>query len=91
MPALGTHAPMSSEQISRMFPGVPHSLFRVHAWRDDVVRVGEVSAEYVRQVSEGISDQSWPAELNKLVAHGAHDVVISIGQVVNVRLCLSVF
>ena len=41
MPALGTHSPMTPDQLSHMFPGVPLDLFRPHRWRDDVVRSGE--------------------------------------------------
>jgi len=82
LPALGTHAPMSDSEISRMFGSVPHNLFRVHDWRNDVVTVGTVPSEYIREVSEGKLDYSWPAQVNKLLAHGGHDLILSIGQVV---------
>src|SRR5690242_2934689 len=35
LPALGTHTPMTDDQMDRMFPGVPHDLFRAHDWRRD--------------------------------------------------------
>lgn len=82
LPALGTHSPMTPAQLDEMFPGVPHSLFRVHDWRKGVVTVGEVPADYVREVSEGIVDFSWPAQLAKLIWEGGHDLILSIGQVV---------
>ncbi|MDR1171978.1 MAG: lactate racemase domain-containing protein [Bacteroidales bacterium] len=82
LPALGTHAPMSDSEISRMFGNVPRSLFRVHDWRNDVVTVGTIPSEYVQQVSEGKLDYTWPAQVNKLLAHGGHDFILSIGQVV---------
>ncbi|NNC88685.1 MAG: DUF2088 domain-containing protein [Akkermansiaceae bacterium] len=82
MPALGTHFPMTAEQLDRMFPGLPHDLIREHRWRDDVVTVGEVPADYVRDVTGGIYDKPWPAQMNKLVREGGHDLVLSIGQVV---------
>jgi nickel-dependent lactate racemase len=82
MPALGTHDPMSVRQIERMFPGVPRRLFRVHRWRDDVVTVGEVPGPFVAAATEGLYDKPWPAQLNKLVWNGGHDLILSIGQVV---------
>ncbi len=82
MPALGTHVAMPDWQLEKMFPGLPKSLIRVHRWREDVVTVGEVPAEFVAQVTEGIWTQPWPAQLNKLVWEGGHDLILSIGQVV---------
>jgi nickel-dependent lactate racemase len=82
LPALGTHAPMSDEQLGAMFPGVPCGLFRVHDWRNDVVTIGEVPAEVVAQASEGIWCKPWPVQLNRLVWEGRHDLILSIGQVV---------
>ena len=82
MPALGTHFAMPAEQLDKMFAGVPHTLFRVHRWRDDVVTVGTVPADYVSEVTEGIYNEPWPAQMNRLVWCGGHDLVLSIGQVV---------
>ena len=42
LPALGTHSPMTHEQIAEMFPGVPEKLFRVHNWRTGITTVGDV-------------------------------------------------
>ncbi|TWT87894.1 lactate racemase domain-containing protein [Neorhodopirellula pilleata] len=82
MPALGTHSAMSPAQLDHMFPGVPHDLFRVHRWRDDVVQLGEVPAEFVREVTGGIYDKAWPAQVNRLLRDGGHDLIFSLGQVV---------
>ncbi|GHV49861.1 hypothetical protein FACS1894181_09670 [Bacteroidia bacterium] len=82
LPALGTHAPMTAQEIERMYPGVPHSLFRTHNWREDVVTVGVVPAEYVKEVSEGVVDYAWPAQVNKLLTEGGYDLILSLGQVV---------
>jgi nickel-dependent lactate racemase len=82
MPALGTHASMSDGEINRMFGSVPRNLFRVHDWRNDVVTVGVMSPEYVYQVSEGKLDYTLPAQVNKLLVNGGHDLILSIGQVV---------
>jgi nickel-dependent lactate racemase len=82
LPALGTHTPMTDEQISHMFGKTPRNLFRVHDWRYDVITLGEVPAEYVKEVSEGKVDFSWPAQVNKLLVEGNFDLILSIGQVV---------
>ena len=82
MPALGTHVPMTTGQLDRMFPGLPHDLIRPHRWREDVVTVGEVPADYVAEVTGGIYDKPWPAQMNRLVWEGGHDLILSIGQVV---------
>ena len=82
MPALGTHVPMTDDQISDMFGHTPRSLFRVHDWRNDVVTVGEVPAEYIRKVSEGRLDYSWKAQVNKLLLDPSFDLILSVGQVV---------
>ena len=82
LPALGTHTPMTEYQIVKMFGSVPQELFREHDWRKDLVTLGEVPSEYIRQVSEGMLDFNWPAQVNKLAADGGHDLILSIGQVV---------
>ena len=82
LPALGTHTPMTHEQIHEMFPGVPEKLFRVHNWRTGITTVGEVPAKFVREVSEGAVDFSWPAQIANLIATGKHELILSIGQVV---------
>ena len=82
LPALGTHTGMTDEQIEKMFTGIPKDLFRVHDWRNDVVTIGEVPSEYVREISDGSVDYPWPAQVNKLLTEGGHDLILSIGQVV---------
>jgi len=82
LPALGTHTPMTPEQIAEMYAGVPAELFRVHNWRTGVVTVGEVPARFVREVSEGAVDFGWPAQLARLIWEGGHDLILSVGQVV---------
>jgi nickel-dependent lactate racemase len=82
LPAIGTHTPMRADQIARMYAGVPHDLFRVHNWRTDVETLGEVPAEFIREQSEGKLNYPWPAQVNKLISRGGHDLILSIGQVV---------
>lgn len=82
MPALGTHFAMTDAELDRMFPSLPKSLIRVHDWRNDVVTIGEVPADFVNEATEGIYNKAWPAQLNRLIWEGGHDAIFSIGQVV---------
>jgi nickel-dependent lactate racemase len=82
LPALGTHSAMDPAQIARMFGAMPGQLFRVHNWRTDIETLGEVPAEFIREQSEGTLNYSWPAQVNRLIAYGGFDLILSIGQVV---------
>jgi len=82
LPALGTHFKMTDTEIEKMFPGVPKSLFRVHNWRDDVVTIGVVPGDYVKEVSEGAVDYPVPVQVNRLLLDGGYDLILSVGQVV---------
>jgi nickel-dependent lactate racemase len=82
LPALGTHSPMTPHQIEHMFGTLPASLIREHDWRNDVVTLGQVPAEFVKEVSGGAVEFSWPAQVNKLLIDGNFDLILSIGQVV---------
>ncbi len=82
LPALGTHTPMTDSQIHHMFGKTPRNLFRDHDWRNDVVTLGTVPGEFIKEVSEGAVDYSWPAQVNKLLVEGEFDLILSLGQVV---------
>jgi nickel-dependent lactate racemase len=82
LPALGTHAPMTPAEIKKMYGNTPASLFRIHNWRKDVVTLGEVPGNYVQEVSEGRVSYAWPAQVNRLLVEGGHDLILSVGQVV---------
>ncbi len=82
MPALGTHRPMDELAAAEHFPGVPYALFKPHRWRSDILELGRVPAAFVREVSEGLCDFDWPAQVNRLVVEGEFDLILSLGQVV---------
>src|ERR1700744_3980555 len=82
LPALGTRSAMSEEQLDTMYPKTPRHLFRVHDWRNDIVTLGEVPGTFIYDVSEGKLDYTWPAQVNKLLRDGGHDLILSIGQIV---------
>ncbi len=81
LPAVGTHHPMSDKEIIRMYPELDPGKFRKHDWRKDVVTLGEVPGDFVKEVSEGRVDYPWPAQVNKLLL-GDYELIISVGQVV---------
>ena len=82
LPALGTHKPMTDDEIRTMYRDTPRELFRIHDWRNDIVTLGEVPGAFLYEVSEGKVDYPWPAQVNKLLRDGEHDLILSIGQVV---------
>lgn len=83
MPALGTHEPMTREECRAFFgEGVPFEKILVHNWRTDVVKVGEVPAEFVSEVSEGLVNTKIDVEVNKRLLDKSYDLIISVGQVV---------
>ena len=82
MPALGTHAPMTEEEWKAFFGSVPFDKMIVHNWRTDVVKVGEVPASFVSEVSEGLVNNSIDVEVNRRLVDPSYDLILSIGQVV---------
>src|SRR5262245_10046355 len=51
IPTLGQHEPHTREQNRAMFGSIPHERIHAHDWRGGVVKVGEVSAEFVQKIS----------------------------------------
>jgi len=82
MPALGTHAPMTEEEWKAFFGSVPFDKMIVHNWRTDVVKVGEVPASFVSEVSEGLVNNSIDVEVNRRLVDPSYDLILSVGQVV---------
>lgn len=83
MPALGTHEAMTREECLAFFgESVPFESIIVHNWRTDVVKIGEVPAEFVSEVSEGLVNSKIDVEVNRLLLDKSYDLIISIGQVV---------
>jgi nickel-dependent lactate racemase len=82
LPAVGTHYPMTRDEIREMFGDIPIDLFVEHDWRHDVTTLGVVPAEFLRDISDGAVDYDWPVQVNRMIASGDYDLVLSIGQVV---------
>jgi nickel-dependent lactate racemase len=82
MPALGTHSAMNEDELAKMYGDFPRELFRVHRYKTDVDTLGYVDSDFVRAVTDGLYDKPWPAQVNRLISRGGHDLILSIGQVV---------
>ncbi len=82
MPALGTHVAVSEEQWTAMFGDIPYERMLVHNWRTDVVKLGEIPAEFLSEITEGLWNEPVNAEVNHLVMDESYDLIISPGQVV---------
>ena len=82
MPALGTHAPVSDEQREAMFGDIPAGRFLVHDWRHDVVKLGEIPAGFVSEITEGLWKEPVSVEVNRRIMDESYDLIISPGQVV---------
>jgi nickel-dependent lactate racemase len=82
LPALGTHSAMTAAEIEKMYPGVPQKLFRIHDFRKDAVTLGTVPSKYISTITDGLLEYSWPAQVNRLISEGGHDLILSVGQVV---------
>ena len=82
MPALGTHVAMTEEQWNAMFGDIPYDRMLVHNWRTDVVKLGEIPAAFLSEITEGLWNEPVNAEVNCLVMDESYDLIISPGQVV---------
>lgn len=82
MPALGTHVPMTEHEIRVMFGDkIPLDRFLVHDWRHEVVTLGEVPGDLIKEWSDGKLDYSVSAQCNKILFEG-YDLILSVGQIV---------
>ncbi len=82
LPALGTHVPVTKEEAAIMFGDIPYEKFIPHNWRTDVMKIGEVPAEYLEEITEGLWHDAVDVEINRLVMDEKYDLILSIGQVV---------
>lgn len=82
LPAIGTHAPMTDDQIAEMYGELPKAEYHVHNWRSDLFTFGEVPSEFIRDVSDGKLDYSIPVSINRRIVEGEYELIISVGQVI---------
>lgn len=82
LPTLGTHNAMTEKQLRMMFgSAIPLTAFKVHDWRNGIVRKGEVPGEMLAELSGGKVNYSVGVEVNKMLFDG-YDLILSVGQVV---------
>ncbi|MBQ9188637.1 MAG: DUF2088 domain-containing protein, partial [Clostridia bacterium] len=81
-PALGSHRPDTKEEAADMFGDIPFERFLEHNWRTEVVRLGEVSGEYLSEITDGLWTDPVSVEVNKRVMDESYDLILSVGQVV---------
>lgn len=62
--------------------GIPQEAYLVHRWREEVVTVGEVSAQTVREISGGRMDEAIQVQLNRALVEGGYDLILALGQIV---------
>jgi len=83
MPALGTHDAMTREECAHFFgTEIPYETFLPHRWKTDIVKIGQVPAAFVQEVSDGLIDYAIDVEVNERLMDPSYDLIVSIGQVV---------
>src|SRR5215213_8998120 len=83
--AQGTHPPMSeSQKRSKMGAADFSGHLYDHRWDepDELINIGALSAETVRQLTGGLIDHAVPVSINKLLAPGIYDTVLVFGATV---------
>ena len=82
--AQGSHEPLTQELFSKMYGDIPFEEMIPHRWREDVVQIGEVPADYIQGMMEGAWDdpEPLPVEVNQRLLDPSYDLILSIGQVV---------
>lgn len=82
MPTLGTHLPLSAEELDMMYQGIPHDIFKCHDWKNDTIRIGTIPSEIIKELTDGLVDFPLHCEINKTLVEGRWDQIISVGQLV---------
>ncbi len=83
MPALGTHAPMTEQQLRMMFGNqIPLDAFLVHNWRNDTISLGTISTEKIESLSCGKLHFDVKVQVNKILFENNYDLILSVGQIV---------
>lgn len=82
IPTLGQHTPMTEKEIKKMYGKIPLQLFKVHNWRKDTIKLGEIPGEYVKKISQGKANFAIDVEVNKMLVENNYDAIFSAGMVV---------
>jgi lactate racemase len=84
--AQGTHGPMTEAEKrakvgwNKIAPDMIGSIFD-HRWDqdDELVAIGELSAEHIGELTDGLMQEAVPVRLNALLAPGHYDTVLVFG------------
>lgn len=86
--AQGTHVPMTEEEkLAKLgleeSEDAPGEIFD-HRWDrpEELVQIGELSADRVKEVTKGLLNSSIPLTVNRLLSPGNYDVVLVFGATV---------
>src|SRR5689334_10576507 len=82
IPTLGQHVPHTPEENRQMFGSIPNERIHAHDWRGGSVHVGELSARFVDETTQGAADWAMPIVLNKMLMEEKWDLIINVGHVV---------
>ncbi len=82
IPTLGQHVPHTPEQNRWMFGSVPEERIHKHDWRGGVTRLGEVPADFVKEISHGKAGWAIPVVVNSMLVDEKWDLVLNVGHVV---------
>lgn len=82
IPTLGQHVPHTPEQNRRMYGDIPEERIHAHDWRGGSHRIGEIGAEFVKDISDGRVDWPIPVVLNSMLLDEPWDLIINVGHVV---------
>ena len=84
LPALGTHVPMTREELHRMFgEGIPDEAYLVHDFRKSITEIGTVPAGVMEKISQGLFTDEVRVSVNRELVSGKYDAILSIGQVIS--------
>ena len=81
LPALGQHVPHTEKENKWMFGSIPLERIYAHDWGRGCKHLGEISADYVKKVTEGKADWPLPIQINRMVIEDKYDLIVNIGQV----------
>jgi nickel-dependent lactate racemase len=82
IPTLGQHIPHTPEQNRWMFGSIPEDRIHAHDYKNGSRIIGEVPAEFVKRVTDGIVDWPMPVAINTMLLDGDWDLIINVGHVV---------
>lgn len=82
IPTLGQHQPHTPEENAWMFGSIPNERIHAHDWKNGCIYLGDVSAEFMKEKTNGLADWAMPLWLNRMLMEEQWDLIINVGHVV---------